>query len=96
MDKGYVTSYMYVSRISKHGNITEAGVFRKETPFTVFFAPLGENTGSIVIASCRLYQDNDRSNFPIQPAVWTEAQIMEIEITSDMIGKYQIFWGAGQ
>lgn len=87
---------MYTNdKILRGGEITSEGKFSNETgfPFYIFLAPKNEDAESIVILTVKLPY-GESTEFPFSTSEWNPVSLKEIEITSEDLSQYRIFWGA--
>jgi hypothetical protein len=105
MNKGFVSSEMAAGRISSHKKITDlTNGFKLEngTHFTLFIVPKANVTAGVIgvpdnaglMVDCKLYQDDDSSDFPVLFNQWTEAAIQEISADAIDLTTYDVYWGA--
>ena len=97
-DEWSTTDIMNAGRVLSKGEITVANSEFKLTgkvPYSLFLLPNPPTEDIWQIISVKLQQDLVLSDYPFNVGSWNEASIDAANITSDLLTKYRIFWGAG-
>lgn len=82
-------------KITSGGEITSAGKFsiKEGFPFYLFAAPKTDTAGTVAIFNATLVYGKQGTPVPITAGMWGPVVFKEVEITSDLLSTYRIFWG---
>lgn len=85
---------MFEDKISIGGEITAQGEFAPSTKvFYLFVAPKSDTTPSVAVLNVKLAYNDDLMEYPFVAGVWNPIVINKINVTSDNLTNYRIFWG---
>ena len=98
-DKWYITEILNAGRVLSKGQITAPNAtfgLQDNVPYSLFLHPKESTTDITAVISVRLQQDIDFGLMPFNVNCWTEGSVWTANITSELLAKYDIYWGAGQ
>lgn len=86
---------MYRSdKITSIGSITTASVFGSpERSFYLFFSPKTIDDIKVAIVNGRLVDDTSDKKIPVVPNEWNPMVFSSLDITEDILSKYDVFIG---
>ncbi|KAA6347815.1 hypothetical protein EZS27_004680 [termite gut metagenome] len=92
-----ITDIQRTTRISNKGRIESPGVFSLTgfVPFSVYLRPLSETDSADELIACRLLQEDEASLVPVGLGDWCPLSIIELEVDSNLLQSYELYWGAG-
>lgn len=86
---------MFEDKIVKGGEITQQGNFKPQGGiFYIMLVPKSESDSTIAVMDVKLSMNNENTNFPFVVGIWNPVVINEINVKSEDLSKYRIFWGA--
>jgi hypothetical protein len=106
MERGFVSDQMRSGRIVSHGKITDLTngfKFKNEVPFSLLILPKINVTSGVIsaptniglVVSCKMFQDDEFSDYPVYFNNETVAAIREIAPGAINTEEYDIYWGSG-
>lgn len=85
---------MYDNMITYGGEITSQGTFETNSgAFYLFIAPKKEDAPAIGVFNVKISRNVDNTDYPFVVGVWNPVVINQIDVTSENLANYRIFWG---
>lgn len=81
-------------KILKGGEITSQGEFKEAKAFYIMLVPKSTDAASVGILNVKLSQLEDMVDFPFAVGVWNPVVVNKVNVKSEDLAKYRIFWGA--
>lgn len=85
---------MYENMIVGGGEITAQGTFKADSgAFYIFIAPKSDSALSIAVLNVKLSKSSDNTDYPFVAGIWNPVVVNQVDVTSDNLSNYRIFWG---
>lgn len=81
-------------KILRGGEITSQGEFNKVSAFYIMLVPKSTDAASVGILNVKLSQLEDMVDFPFAVGMWNPVVINKVNVKSEDLTNYRIFWGA--
>lgn len=82
------------NKILSGGEITQQGEFNKVSAFYIMLVPKSTDAASVGILNVKLSQLEDMVDFPFAVGMWNPVVVNKVNVKSEDLAKYRIFWGA--
>lgn len=81
-------------KITKGSEIKQAGLFENNgNPFYLFLMPVSESAGASAVISCKLAYEDYYQEFPFTANAWSPTVVNGVNIKSQDLTNYRIFYG---
>ena len=85
---------MYEDVITSGGEITAIGDFTVEGgAFYLFVAPKSDDAPSIAVLNVKISRNHGNSDCPFVVGMWNPVVINKVNVKSEDLSNYRIFWG---
>ena len=87
---------MYTNdKIIMGGEITEASKFDNGDgyPFYIYLMPIAEDSAASYVLSVKMSYEKTYKDFPFTASTWNPVVLNGIDVTSEALQKYRIFYG---
>lgn len=86
----------YEDMIMSGGEITAQGNFTLEgkEAFYLFLVPKNEDAPNAAILNVKLSQNKALAVFPFMVGIWNPIVVNQVNVSSNDLTNYRIFWGA--
>lgn len=81
-------------KIIKGGEITAQGEFSEVSAFYIMLVPKTTDAASVGILNVKLSQNDELIDYPFAVGVWNPVVVNKVNVKSEDLAKYRIFWGA--
>lgn len=81
-------------KILRGGEITAQGEFNEVSAFYIMLVPKTTEAASVGILNVKLSQNEDMVDFPFAVGMWNPVVVNKVNVKSEYLAKYRIFWGA--
>lgn len=81
-------------KILSGGEITKQGEFNEVSAFYIMLVPKSTDASSVGILNVKLSQLEDMVDFPFAVGIWNPVVVNKVNVKSEDLTNYRIFWGA--
>ena len=80
-------------KIRNGGEITSQGEFNKVGCFYIMLVPKSEDAASVYVMNVQLAGTTGLVDFPFMPSTWNPVVCTKLNVKSEDLTKYRIFYG---